>query len=98
MLVLLQNVKRKALGCCSILNAIELYKHYVIQNDGNQISATLNVNLHCRLHSEVSLNVFPPGQNQSPLFEIFFSMRYIENRTGFLQSDLKAIQKATAHS
>ena len=46
----------------------------------------------------MSLNVFPAGQNPSPLFEIFFPMRYIENRTGFLQSDLKAIQKATAHS
>ena len=46
----------------------------------------------------MSLNVFPAGQNPSPLFEVFFSMRYIENRTAFLQSDLNTIQKATAHS
>ena len=47
----------------------------------------------------MSLNVLPAEQNPSLLFEIFFSTRYIENRTGFLKSDLqKAIQKATAHS
>ena len=44
------------------------------------------------------INRFARWTESIAFFETFFSIRYIENRAGFLQSDLKAIQKATAHS